>query len=401
MDNHQDFVLKYFAQIGLHVANEQNAFWEQIRSKHGQATIDKLIGIMQDRTLHTEHPSVYENIYEAKNENLQLSIDFSSSSADFTMKFLQWMERYADSMKPERILEVGSDNGIVSCFLALLFPEAQVTGVEKSCNGILCAKTLANQLNLHNINFVQADFLSIEKDLYFSNFDLIVSLKTMHEIMGQHKIRDEFSTKAFIEHLEINSDPAILKIKSLLRDDSSIFISCERISNSNSLAYYSEILKYDGLYIQWNNCQYNHFHEFLQNHEFPILIITGNAQKMTTFEGLVRLAKMNSSDEPNAAVLKGVLAEHRINQTKNKDFHGGVQIDWVETGEKLRLECWSDSQNAFLYQYNNHFYHELQSFSVESIEDILFEIEISLAKWTHPEKTNVFDYETLEERENL
>ena len=67
---------------------------------------------------------------------------------------------FKNGSSPKRILDLGSDNGIVTIFLAKLFPDAKIIGVEETVNGVLISKKLAERLGCKNCDFIQEIFLN-------------------------------------------------------------------------------------------------------------------------------------------------------------------------------------------------------------------------------------------------
>jgi len=63
-----------------------------------------------------------------------------------------------------RYLELGSGMGLGLCLLAAAYPEGQFTGIDFQPDHIVHSRRLAQQLGLTNINFQEADFLSLAAD---------------------------------------------------------------------------------------------------------------------------------------------------------------------------------------------------------------------------------------------
>lgn len=57
-----------------------------------------------------------------------------------------------------RVLDVGSFAGVVSCFLASLLPQASVIGLEMEAGWVAEAKRLSEQLGLKNVEFLQGEW---------------------------------------------------------------------------------------------------------------------------------------------------------------------------------------------------------------------------------------------------
>ena len=76
-----------------------------------------------------------------------------------------------------RVAEAGCDCGIVSCFIAQRYPDAEVTGADLCAEGISAAEKLAEKLGLSNVRFVKGAAETLDAGA----FDVVFSLRTMHE----------------------------------------------------------------------------------------------------------------------------------------------------------------------------------------------------------------------------
>ncbi|MCU9612795.1 class I SAM-dependent methyltransferase [Caldibacillus lycopersici] len=396
-------IFDYFQQIGLTIETDSNEFWNKIEQIHGKDIKYQLMDSMKKRGTSDDRKfSKTDSIYELKNRTLSLSIDFSSATADFTKGFLEWFIEFPLPVSPKKILEIGCDNGITTCFLALLFPEAAIIGIDQSKNGILCAQQLANLLGLTNITFVAEDFLAYSKHSCICDFDLIISLKTMHEMMTVQAYHTNFSTNAFINKLTLTSDPIVHAIKQLLKNEKSTYISCERFLTVQSYAYWSELLRKSQLFIDWEHATINHSTAWNQAEKMPIFIANGTNHECSTYNGLLQMAtKYDDSVIDSFERVTDILAEEFLNNITKKAFLGGTQISWQNSGEKLRLECWKDTTSAYLHKYNNLGNSELRKFPLSEIDEIFYEIEEYIAEIASPYETNTDDYETIVERNSL
>lgn len=75
--------------------------------------------------------------------------------------------------KPENIIDLGTGSGAIALALASEFPQAKVTATDQSAAALQVAEDNAQQLNIHNVTFVQSNWfqaLSVEPvDLCISN----------------------------------------------------------------------------------------------------------------------------------------------------------------------------------------------------------------------------------------
>ena len=169
-----NIIEEYFKNIGLQEGEDYTEFLEELREKHGNQVVGALNNAMSMRNGNSSS----NKIYKLKNDNLQLSIDFSAYSANLYKSYFGWLITN-DDLNPKNILDIGCDNGIVTCFYALLYPNAKVVGVDKEKKGIECGIELAKKLNLTNVEFKIMDGKKVDKIFDKNQFDLIVSVRSL------------------------------------------------------------------------------------------------------------------------------------------------------------------------------------------------------------------------------
>ena len=156
-DLKNNIIEEYFETIGMYEINDIDEFFENIQQKYGMDVANDIDMAMSFRS--------YSNngkIYSIKNSNLELSLDFASYSFDLYKRFFEWIIQQWD-LNNKKILDFACDNGIVSCFLGLVYPDAKIVGIDKGNKGIKCARELAKRLNLKNVEFEVVDAKKMDK----------------------------------------------------------------------------------------------------------------------------------------------------------------------------------------------------------------------------------------------
>jgi 2-polyprenyl-3-methyl-5-hydroxy-6-metoxy-1,4-benzoquinol methylase len=152
--------------------------------------IEKMLGLGKDAIkyfdlidsyVETEQsePGQMVKIYRAKNKNIKVSLLASSQAYSKIYEvFLIWLEsNLADT--PKSIVEFGCDNGMLTQALKGLYPSAELCGIEKIKESVICAKKLAD-LNGVSTKFIQAD---IKKRITLDqSFDLVLIPFVLHEV---------------------------------------------------------------------------------------------------------------------------------------------------------------------------------------------------------------------------
>ena len=100
-------------------------------------------------------------VFEAKNASLRLSVEISLmwNRAVYLRELSALGDLIAD-LRPGRILDLGCEQGIVTCFIASSLPEAEVIGVDRSPAAVARARELAAATGTGHVRFEAGDFLS-------------------------------------------------------------------------------------------------------------------------------------------------------------------------------------------------------------------------------------------------
>ena len=119
----------------------------------------------------TEIPGV-----KVKNKDLETTMDFAGYYYDLYRQFFAWFIDFKNShdknLDGKKILDLGCDNGITTCFVANLYPNSEIIGVDKCKKGIKCAEEIAQKLGVKNVKFEAVDAKKVDKFFKEEKFDL-------------------------------------------------------------------------------------------------------------------------------------------------------------------------------------------------------------------------------------
>jgi len=126
---------------------------ELLEARHGRAGArfaEVAFGFGTDRT----------EVFEAKNASLRLSVDISLTwNREVYTHELEVIGDLLAELRPRRVLDLGCEQGIVTCFVASSLPEAEVTGIDRSATAIDRARELAADIATGQVGFETGDFL--------------------------------------------------------------------------------------------------------------------------------------------------------------------------------------------------------------------------------------------------
>lgn len=115
--------------------------------------------------------------YEYKNKDFERSMIFSGAfEYGYYVGVGKWLEQNKN-LFGKNILDVGCDNGIMSCFLATLLPDSKITSIDLNKCSIEIANELKEKLNLNNIEFQVSDLSNITNQKY----DTVLEMAILHE----------------------------------------------------------------------------------------------------------------------------------------------------------------------------------------------------------------------------
>lgn len=387
-----EFILSYFKKINLEQGKDIRQLKSLLYSKYDKNLVEALIEILENRV--DWRNSTY--FHEIKNTNLDLSVDFASYFTDFYRRYFEWLMK-KETCDYKRILDIGCDNGIVTCFLGILFPGAEIIGIDTSSNGIECGKQLADKLKLTNVSFTNIDFVDVRKHFPSNHFDMITSVRTINETAEFEEERKYWSLYDNKEFKKNRTVWVIFSlIKKLLKDDNSEFIALEKLTNPIDAVLWAAQLEEVELYIDWNETSKIKFYEAGIEQTMPIIVSKQNLSSSSTVENVIKLfSGIENIDTENNKELDGYAAEITFNRFKNKEFINGIQINYTNGLGSLRYELWRDPLQLILYQYNNVGYRKLSLVNEQYLGQI--KGELSKLKETISAKDNsVFSYTEIQ-----
>jgi 16S rRNA G527 N7-methylase RsmG len=382
--NSKDIALSYLKTLKLNPSKGDRQFWSLLKERNDKKLVDRLIAEIDSRA----EGSKSDDLYSIKNNNLQLSLDFANYSADMYRRYFEWFLGRASS-QPNNLLDIGCDNGIVTCYYSKLFPNAKIIGIDTNKEGIQCAIELAQQLSIPNVNFLHGDIRNIETLMQDASFDVITSLRSLHECVGEFpELGPHWTTLEILTEKSNSQIQELLGIiNKLLRDEKSGFISCERLPGLDEIAQWVKELEAADLHIDWNEAANINFHELGNKQQMPVFV--SRKQKTSLgpdelLEKLFEFAVQEKTFSINANMTyMGVPAEIIMVQTKDKTLIKGVEIRFLDGTDTLRLELWKHKDLLLIHKYSRQTgYRELIIVSEDEQEEIISGFQEALQRYS-------------------
>ena len=165
---------EFFEKLGILEENDRDEFFKKIDEKHKvnlTQDLDLAVALRKDKG--------NGKIYTVKNKDLETTMDFAGYYYDLYRQFFAWFidfkNSYDKNLDGKKVLDLGCDNGITTCFVANLYPNSEIIGVDKCKKGIKCAEEIAQKLGVKNVKFEAVDAKKVDKFFKEEKFDLIVS----------------------------------------------------------------------------------------------------------------------------------------------------------------------------------------------------------------------------------
>jgi SAM-dependent methyltransferase len=311
--------------------------------------------------------------YVAKNSSLAFSLATTSQDwGDRIEKYLSWFAE-ADLPAPQRIFDVGCHNGITTCFYARHFPDAEVVGIDRCAKAIECARELAAQLELSNVQFHHADVADLPAHLTERPYDLVISTFVAGNISEPPS--ESFGTTE--DYMSTQTDPHLasyaMALSALLPDHGGTLLSVDGIVNSASFASWALALRDSGIEIDWINCGCLRVDAGAEESRQSLPVLFGSKKNDASchpgdVRALLMDCEMRDRDEP--AKLQGTVAEAVFRSLQPKDFVEGVHVTF-ESGARIQREIWECQDIAMIYTRSVNSRQFLTIYSRRATQDML------------------------------
>lgn len=240
----------YMQEIGLKYIKGSNEFIAGLAIRTDKNYAKKIAQELNSRANRQNSSNMV--FYKMKNETFAGSIYISAAFDGGLFRHLGNLIIDNPNLFCGNIIDMACDCGIVTCFIAKMYPECHITGVDVNSSAIENAKTLAQNLKLDNIDFVCSDvfeYSAQEKADTVCSFRglLDVTLANTSDLpfFGEREWREEQYKNAFSDYAKV--------IGSNLKDDGSV-LSVERYTADYGWLGWMMSLEEQGVYTLTDSC---------------------------------------------------------------------------------------------------------------------------------------------------
>ena len=370
-----ELVLGYFQTLGLRPAKSIDNFWRDLKRKYPKSMIGELENIVESRADGNQET----DLYEFKNQSLPLSLDFSTWSLDLYRRFLEWFIA-ANIETPTNVLDIGCDNGIITCFLAKYHPDSEFLGIDISANSIKVARELAAKLELKNITFECMNAFEVQ-NIYSNYFDMVISVRSLHEMFEDVFAQRYWSLRDFESNnfFEKQSED-LIKITNTLVEYGGKLVTFERLPSDVNVASFIKLLNSTGLCLNETASNLISFQEVGEQEQMPVLVFEKKTSSKYSSEDMLRV--MCNTYEKERPVIQcdatydGVIAEMLMENINNKKFLKGLNINFYDGSGQCRYELWKNENFVLAYNYSNIGFRSLKIISLDVENESIMELEM-------------------------
>jgi SAM-dependent methyltransferase len=303
----------YLRGVGISDERPWDRFWSRLAHTHGSAAEDVREAIKAGDLVH---------IYDMVNRTRALSLDMASPFLrNLYREYLRWFvaQKFPS---PASVLDIGCANGVLTCFYAHVFPDARVYGIDCSDNAIHCARELASQLSLTNVEFGKLSVENVAEVFTTTRFDLITAGTIFKDVLT-------FPDRSVDEGRPSSTLPSwMFNLVSCL-SASGLFLSWERCSNFDSFLWWAELLNQAGLTLA---LQRSHLLSFVTDGEtetLPVLVgERSERRKVVMRDDLLAFYDLPTS-------LSGIPRDRPLKPTATRRLRDGVKACATRRPAKL------------------------------------------------------------------
>lgn len=251
-----DHVAHFASSIGLaRPGQDDDAFWAELIAAHGPVA-DRIGEALADAVAEMD-PGVRrmktQAVYELKNADLDLALAVTGHYRGVLLRsVMRWLERQ-DGPAPRRILDLGCDIGILTCFVAGLFPEAEVFGIDSSRNAVRRASELARRAGTGNVSFDVADARTFTEAAPSGHYDLIIAVNSFEYIASFPAAGAHFAiTDIALEMPDESTRTMLVGLAQILDTDTGTLVSVDQFASSRQQWWWLRAVNLAGLSIEWD-----------------------------------------------------------------------------------------------------------------------------------------------------
>jgi SAM-dependent methyltransferase len=189
-------------------------------------------------------------LYACKNASLEFSLLVGvCGRGDFHRGIMRWLSEA--KLQPKHVFDVGCDNGVLTCFFALLWPASSILGIDLSPEGVARAGELSAKLGISNVRFETCALDQFIAWKTGTTFDLILTTTFLQEAGYFPEAADRRFYDTAFEPRSAGLDTRIYKsVAGLLDPQGATWLGAEMLKAPDLYRHWIQSLEAVGLGIE-------------------------------------------------------------------------------------------------------------------------------------------------------
>jgi tRNA1(Val) A37 N6-methylase TrmN6 len=329
---------KYLRREGAKPFQDPKSYWNWVRQSLGTNQTKQFSRVMEERSQGRLNESVGFYDFLAKPEA-------TIAAASFEYGLLVQIAHWVESNLPNRgtVIELGSHSGLLTRYYALIRPEVQFIGIERSEVAVKEAQKIAQERRLDNVKFITAD-ISNALPTNLPRADAIITGRVIGEMMSP-LLRKRVSWRNY-EYpqadatLDYVAKESIRNSQSLLSPGGQLLVT-ERVSSFDRLNRIWEALWENGFHPDPKSLTPISWQEVSENRQSWFFVCGQAAGKEYTPLDIQWVPfpheEVDATNYPTRFMLNGILAYQTWKSLSEKRINREETLNW-ESGEELHLE---------------------------------------------------------------
>ena len=338
-------VSEYLPKAGMTARVSEELFRSNLRARFGDAAEPYLESCRVSDCASAE-------AYAAMSPNLDMAMAIRSQIwGDRYEAFLSWLVT-AGLPRPRRVLDMGFDTGIQTCFLATFYPNAQVTGVDQCVKSVRCAQRLAERLGLANAEFVQASAPEPPCELVGNKYDMVVSSFVAGYFRDEQMVPMRSIEEAQSEPVGPKALEYAQLLASFLADEDSLLVGFERCPVPVRLARWIQALRGAGIYIREHRIELIEFSD--ESDELasaPAFVASKRVADVMTPDEIRHLWLKNINRHGHDSAYHFAAIEHDFLSAGRKELLKGAHCTFPDIPPYCK-ELWLAGSDVLLYVFD-------------------------------------------------
>ena len=337
----------FLKAIGLRRPLSKNQFVARLSRQYGNLG-DQIIDEINDRS----YGSFTADFWETKNSRESLSLLLSSQfNWEFYQHYLPWFDDSITSSRVDSVLDVGCDNGILTCYYANRFPSARIVGIDKCHNAISIAQSLANRLNLKNVSFEHGDLNETPTILQSKRFSVITATMFFSSAYRIPSFRNHIDSSQMSHQKSPDCIAALRTLKSLMKTNTTAsIITVERFTSPMAYHWWSRVLSDAQLAIQWERNAILCYGK--TKTRIPIFVAANQPSCAPSFCDILSFHSRPELEELAKHPFSGSAAEALFKAFSSRELVWGIEGQ-IQQQLKDRFEVWKSKTIILAYESSN------------------------------------------------